>query len=59
MGSAYNIGVMAKPVFQELMPDIDTRVMQPAEIEHLNKAIFPETDLGGAAELVIHHRRYG
>lgn len=45
MGSAYNVGLMAKPLFHELMPEIDIRVIQPVEFDDLKKAVFPETDL--------------
>ncbi len=45
MGSSHKIGLMLRPVFQHLMPDIEVRVLQPVEVDDVSKAVSPERDL--------------
>lgn len=45
MGSSFHMGLMARSIFQNLLPDVDIRVVQPSEIDDLRRLIFPEKDL--------------
>ncbi|QTA80921.1 Sugar isomerase domain-containing protein [Desulfonema limicola] len=45
MGSSYNMGLLAAPVIQKLMPGIDVRVIQPVDIDNVQNLVFPEKDL--------------
>ncbi len=45
MGSAHHVGLMAKNLFMEMMPDIDALALQPVVIEDLKREIVPERDL--------------
>ena len=45
MGSALNMGRIARPVFRHLLPDLDVRVVQPTEVDDIRTMVFPEKDL--------------
>lgn len=45
MGSSHNVGLMVRPVFLHLMPEIETRVLQPAVVDDVAQAVCPERDL--------------
>jgi len=59
MGSSYNMALVARKYFQELLPNIDIVVFRPVEIEHVSRVVDPERDLlvllswsGTTAEMV-------
>ena len=44
MGSSYNVGLMARRFFHELMPETDVLVIRPADLDDISKLIVPEKD---------------
>ncbi len=59
MGSSYNVGLMARHLFHELVPEKDVLVIRPADLDDISKLIVPEKDLvillswsGTTAEMV-------
>lgn len=45
MGSSYHTGLIARAAFVHLLPELDIRVVQPAETDHVRQLVFPEKDL--------------
>lgn len=45
MGSSHHMGLMAVPVFHQLLPGLDVRGISPATLVDPGRAFFPEKDL--------------
>lgn len=45
MGSSYHVGLMAKTLFHELIPQIDIIALRPVEVDHIPRFVDPERDL--------------
>jgi len=45
MGSAHHMGLVAKSFIQDLLPDLQVTVLQPVEVDDINRALVPEKDL--------------
>ncbi len=45
MGSSYNVGLMARPLFESLLPGIPVDVVKPIEVEQVPRFVDHEKDL--------------